>query len=123
MSGRRKPSSGSRARPVSRIEMIASGDLIDVTGVALTAGVGYSTAITPAIWQAYAKLKNPIDDINQLWTLLNTVRGEWANTLPEQDEIVCRVFDGAPVRAVSTKTRVLTLSLVDEELPFVSNHE
>jgi hypothetical protein len=107
----------------SREEAIADGKLIDVTAVALRAGLGYRTAITRAVWNTCVQDPEPVagdtcDD--RLWTLLHSLRVTHRNTKPESDEVAWEVWGHVSVRAVSMPTRVITVLLADEDLPFVT---
>ena len=107
----------------SREGLVVSGSLFDVTRVALSAGFGYHTAITHPLWTAYIKDPGPIagdTPDERLWTLLHTLWVTQRNEAPESNEVVYDFGGDVAVRSVSMPTRVITVLLAEEEIPFVT---
>lgn len=103
--------------------LIANGRLINVTRVALSAGLGYRTAITHPVWEACIKEPGLVSGDTQedrLWTLLHSILVTQKNEAPESDEVTWNIVGNVGVRAVSLPTRLVTVLLADEEIPFVT---
>lgn len=107
----------------SREDLIADGELIDVTPVARTAGYDYRTAVTRAVWDACIKEAGPVagdTEHERLWTLLHALRVTWGNEGPESEEVTYDFGGHMSATAISMPTRVITVLLANEEIPFVT---
>ena len=107
----------------SREGLVVSGSLFDVTRVALSAGFGYHTAITHPLWTAYIKDPGPIagdTPDERLWTLLHSMWVTHRNEASNFDEAIYDFGGNVAVRSVSMPTRVITVLLAEEEIPFVT---
>lgn len=86
--------------------------LIDVTDIAMAAGIGYRTLVSPAVWDELivgsGRVAGDAPD-DRLWTLLHSLSITHRQQ-PESDDVSCE-FGDVPVRAISAPTRVIGVYL------------